>query len=221
MAPERKPDMATAPTQQETVELLHAQREDCIACLNDIVTIHLEIDPPSRIIEADDDECFYRLRKVRLHVQAITGWQMESDVLHLIAPEFRCADNQLKKVFKSMPESFRVNYLGEHGTVAGHFRQRARELREIISSIVHPTPQRLLMSIERGGFYEKKVMPSLFFILWMLMDLALNYADSVAYLSKEPTIEIAPQLTPAYQRLTSVADALEHFPFDEIFGAGE
>lgn len=213
--------MATVPTRQETVELLHAQREECIACLNDIVGIHLELDPPSRIIEADDEECFNRLRKVRLHVQAITGWQWESDVLHLIAPDFRCADNQLEKVFRSMPESFRVNYLGEHGSVAEHFRQRAKKLREIISSIVHPTPQRLLMSIEHGGFYEKRVLPSLFFILWMLMDLALNYADSVAYLSEEPTIEIAPQLTPAYQRLTTVADAFGHFPFNEFFGTGE
>lgn len=208
--------MAMDPNRQVTVQLLDAQREECIACLENIVAVHLEIDPLSRIIEADDDECFYRLRKVRLHVQAITGWHMNSDLMHLIAPEFRCADEQLGKVFKNLPDSFRVNYLGERGTVAGHFRQRAKELREIISSIVHPTPQRLLMPIERGGFYEKKELPSLFFILWMLMDLALNYADSVAYLSEKSTIENAPQVTPAYHRLKSLSTVFEHFPFNEI-----
>lgn len=185
------------------------------------MAVHLEIDPPSRIIEADDDECFYRLRKMRFHVQAITGWNMESDVLHVIAPEFRCADEQLGKLFKSLPDSFRVNYLGKHISVAGHFRQRAKELREIISGLVHPTPQRLPMPIERGGFYEKKELRSVLFIMWMLMDLALNYADSVAYLGEESTIGIATQLTPAYHRLTSISAAFEHFPFDEISRAGE
>lgn len=213
--------MATVPNRQITLELPDAQRKDCIACLEDIVAVHREIDPPSGIIEAEYDECFYRLRKVRFHVQAITGWHMESDVLHVIAPEFRCADDQLKKVFKRMPESFRVNYLGGHGSVAEHFRLRAKELREIISSIVHPTPQRLLMLIERGGFYEKKKLPSLFFILWMLTDLALNYADSIAYLSQESTIEISPKLTLVYQRLTSISAAFEHFPFDEISKTAE
>ncbi len=212
--------MATAPTLQETAELLDVQRKECIACLDDILAVHLEIDPPGCVIKADEDECFYRLRKVRFHVQAITGWNIESDVLHVIAPDYRCADEQLEKVFKRMPESFRVNYLGMHGSVAGHFRQRAKELREIISSIVHPTPNRLLKSVERGGFYEKKELPSLFFILWILMDLVLNYADSVAFLSEESTIEHVPRLARAYQRLKCIAVAFEDFPFDELSTAG-
>ena len=213
--------METVPNRQVTLELLDAQRRECIACLEDIVTVHLEIDPPTRNINVEDDECFYRLRKVRFHVQAITGWQMESDLTHLIAPDFRCADNQLKMVFKRMPESLRVNYLGKDGSVAGQFRQRAKELRRIISSIVHPTPSRLLMTVERGGFYEKKELPSLFIIMWMLMDLALNYADSVAYLGEESTIENARRLARAYQQLKGTSAAFEHFPFDELSPAGE
>lgn len=213
--------MAKDQTRQEKVELLQAQCEECIACLDDLVSIHLKTDPPSRIIEADDDQCFYRLRKARLHVQAIIGWQIEPDVLHVIAPEYRCANNQLEKVFRSMPESFRVNYLGEHDAVAGHFRQRAKELREIVSGFVHPTPQRLLVPLERGGFYESNRVPSIMIQVWMLVDLALNYEASVAYLFGESIAEVAPELTLVFPRIASVVATIGKLYFDEIVRAGE
>lgn len=213
--------MAKDQSRQDTLELLQAQCEECIACLHDIVSIHLKIDPASRIIEADDDECFYRLRKVRLHVKAITAWQIEPDILHIIAPEIRCASDQLEKIFKSMPESSRADYLGEHGTVAGHFGQSGRELREIVSGFVHPTRQRLLVPLERGGFYESNRLPSLMVQLWMLVDLALNYEASVAYLAGESIAEVAPELTLIFPRIASVVANIGDLYFDEVIKAGE
>lgn len=205
MPPGQIAEMAKDQTRQDTLELLQAQCEKCIACLHDIISIHLKIDPASRIIEAGEDECFFRLRKVRFHGQAITAWPIEPDSLHVIAPEIRCASDQLEKIFKSMPESFRSKYFGEQGSVAGHFRQSGRKLREIVSGFVHPTRQRLLVPLERGGFYESNRFPSLMIQLWMLADLALNYEASVAYLAGESIAEVAPELTLTFPRIASVA----------------
>ena len=214
--------MAIVQIKQQTAELLLQQCERCIECLNNVIAFHLDIDPPDRIIEADGDEYFYRLRKALLHVSAITGWQIKSELLHVIAPEIRCANKQLEKVLMRMPESFPVTALGDkEGLAAEQIRQRGKALREIVSGFVHPTPQRLLLPIERGGFYETREVPSLAFIVWMLMDLTLNYTVSVAFLSTDSKTGIPPELTHANERLESVAAAVRDLSFDEIFRAGE
>lgn len=214
-------DMATAQTRQGTIQLLRAQCERCIECLNNLTVIHLELDSPSRVIKLTDDACYYRLRKVLLHVEAIAGWQIETEVLHVIAPEVRCANTQLEKVLVSMPESFRLNYLGEKNSAfAGKFRQVGKGLREIVSGFVHPTPQRLLLPIEHGGFYETNKAPNLVFMFWMLVDLASKYAVSVAYLSDNSKTGNEWEVTTVILRLESAVTAVGGLSFDEIFKAG-
>ena len=214
--------MATAQTRPETVDLLRTQCERCVECLNDLTVIHLGLDAPSRIIESADEACYYRLRKVLLHIRAITGWEIDIEVLHVIAPEVRCANKQLERVLVSMPESFRVNYFGdEDSPFAGKFRKVGKELREIVSGFVHPTPQRLQLPTERGGFFETNKEPSLVFIVWMLVDLASKYAVSVAYLTKDSNTGSARKLTDIFLQLSSVVTTVGDLSLDEIFSAVE
>lgn len=213
--------MAMSHAQQQTLESLRSQFDKCIECLNDLVALHQEIDPPNRTIESTDDECCLRLRKVLLHVQAITAWQYDTEILHVIAPEIRCANKQLEKVLKFIPESYRASDLGKDGSVAGQISQPGGKLREIISGFVHPTPARFFLPIERGGFCETNETRSLLFPVMMLADLAVNYEASVAYLCKESMAGNAPEVTPVFGKIVSIAAAFGDMPLDQIFNAGE
>ena len=46
--------------------------------------------PADRAISADDKEIVYRLRKVLLHVKAVTSRQLDAKAIHVLAPELRC-----------------------------------------------------------------------------------------------------------------------------------
>lgn len=213
--------MAMSKVPPQTVESLRSQFDKFIECLNDLVALHQEIDPPSRTIESTVDECSFRLRKVLLHVQAITAWQYDTEILHVIAPEIRCANRQLEKILKIMPESFGLTVLGKDGSISVQIHRPGGKLREIISGLVHPTPARLFLPIERGGFYETSEAPSLLFAVLMLADLAVNYEASVAYLCKESMAGNAPEVTPVFGKIASIAAAFGDISLDQVFKAGE
>ena len=211
--------MSHAPLQ--TIESLRSQFNKCIECLNDLVALHQEIDPPSRNIESTDDECYFRLRKVLLHVRAITAWHFDTEILHVIAPEIRCANKQLEKILKIMPESFQVSNLDNDDPVPVQIRHPGGKLREIVSGFVHPTPARFFLPIQHGGFYETNEAPSLLFMVLMLVDLAVNYEASVAYLCNETMTGNVPEVTPVFGKIASVTAALEDISLDQVFKAGD
>ena len=213
--------MAMSKAPQQTVETLRSQFDKCIECLNDLVALHQEIDPPNGTIKSTDEECYLRLRKVLLHVQAITAWQYENENLHVIAPEIRCANRQLEEILKIMPESYRVADLGKDDSVSVQIHRPGGKLREIISGFVHPTPTRFFLPIERGGFFETNEAPSLWFTVLMLADLAVNYEASVAYLCKESMAGNVPEVTPAFGKIASIAAALGDIPLEQVSKAGE
>lgn len=213
--------MAMSQASQQTVESLRSQFDKCIECLNDLVALHQEIDPPSRTIESTDDEFYLRLRKVLLHVQAITAWQYETEILHVIAPEIRCANKQLEEVLKTMPESYRVGDLGKDGSVSVQIWRPGGKLREIISGFVHPTPARFFLPIERGGFCETNEAPSVLFAVLMLADLAVNYEASVAYLCNESMTGNLLEVTPVFGKIMSIAAGFGNISLEQVFKAGE
>lgn len=221
MPPDRVADMAPTQDPLQIVESLRAQCEECTECLKEIMTIHIKIDSPSTTNESTDNECFLRLGKVLLHVQAITRWRIEAEVVHVIAPEIRCANKQLKKVLMSIPESFRVKYLGANVSIAGQIRQSDGQLREVLSGFVHPTPQRMLLPIERGGFLETDEAPRLFFLFAMLMDLAVKYDTSVAYLSHQSMNGITAELPPVLEKVASIATTVAELSGDQFFDSGK
>ena len=72
--------------------------------LKDLLGVHFEMGPADRAICAGDEEIVYRLRKVLLHVKAIAGWQLDTEVMHVLAPEIRTADEQIDLVWKKLRE---------------------------------------------------------------------------------------------------------------------
>lgn len=151
------------------------------------------------------------------HAAGLADWNVEGAVHVRADPELSTSlFHQPSRSF-TQQQTFPATALGDkEGLAAEQIRQRGKALHEIVSGFVHPTLQRLLLPIERGGFYETKVVPSLAFIVWMLMDLTLNYTVSVAFLSTDSKTGIPPELTHANERLESVAATVGDLSFDEI-----
>ena len=206
---------------RETVDVLRSQCEKCIECLKDLMVLHLGIDSQGKDIEPTDIECVFRLRKVLLHVRAITGCQLETNTLHVIAPEIRCANEQLQKIFKRKPQVLRANYLGdENNSLVEQIRRNGKTIREIVSPFVHPTFQRLLLPVEHGGLDKPKEVACFFNIFGLLMDLSWNYGVSVAHLADKWKIGTAADSRLILQRVTSAAATIGALSMDEILEEG-
>ena len=102
-------------TREDAVERLSSGCEQCISCLKDLLRVHIEMDPADRVICLDDEEIVYRLRKVLLHVKAITGWQLDTEVMHVLAPELRTANEQIDLVWKKLPKEELSEFLADDG----------------------------------------------------------------------------------------------------------
>ena len=76
-------------TGDEGVGAFRSRCERCLGLLDELARIHLEIDAPTRKIEADEPDVICRLRKVCLHVLAMKGWEIGADVEHVMAMEHR------------------------------------------------------------------------------------------------------------------------------------
>lgn len=186
------------------------------------MVLHLGIDSRGKVIEPTDTECVFRLRKVLLHVRAITGWELETDTLHVIAPEIRCANEQLQEVFKRRPQVLRANYLrDENNSLFEQMRQNRKTISEIVSPFVHPTFQRLLLPIEHGGLDKPREAACFLNLFGLLMDLSWNYGVSVAYLSQEPKFGKAADSRLVLQRVTSAAATVGALPLGEILEEGK
>ena len=176
--------VSTVPNEQSP-ELLRAACEECVACLSELVGVHFDIDPPTRVIGPNDPDCVYRLRKIGLHVKAITGWQLDTFVMHVMAPELRAANEQLDGLWDKATHAMGLEFLNEAaGPTARQAQSSAKTRHELVSSYTHPTPQRLLLSTERGGLGPASDPLYYFTMLVLLADLAFKYAVALEYLSQ-------------------------------------
>ena len=75
--------MRPVETREEAVHRLRSGCEQCISCLKDLLSVHFDMDAADRVICPDDEAIVYRLRKVLLHVKAITGWELDPEVMHV------------------------------------------------------------------------------------------------------------------------------------------
>ena len=73
---------------------------------------------------------------------------------------------------------------GMVGAEAQGTRALAKMRQELVSSFVHPTPQRLLLPSEKGGFAPASDARYYSTLLGLLVELAFRYAISIAYLSQ-------------------------------------
>ena len=177
--------MKNPKTKQEAATMLKSGCEQSVACLNELVAIHFTIDPPNRVIQPTDAECVFRLRKVLLHVKALTSWQFDTDIMHIIAPELRAANYQIGKIWKKTAQKILVDYLeDEDKRFAAWAQPFAKVRQEVVSSYIHPTPQRLLLPGERGGLGKVNEVRYFYNMFVLLDDLVFRYGVSLIYLSR-------------------------------------
>ena len=132
----------------EGIQKLRARCERCRDLLSELTRIHLEVDAPTRRRQADEPDWIARLRKICLHVMAISGWEIGADVEHVMATELRAAYEQMDAVWKRLPATFRLDEMG-----GGWWAEEARN--GMLATYDHPTPQSLMLSPGRGVFFQR------------------------------------------------------------------
>ena len=190
------------PSQQSPV-VLRLACDECIACLKELVDIHFAIDPSDRLIQPTDPDCVYRMRKALLHVNTISVWTLDTDVMHVIAPEIRAAVDEIDDVCEEAAHDLELDDIVEEQASKGT-RRRAKTNREITSSYVHPSPQRLLLPKDRGGLGPGDDQRYYATMLDMLIHLAFRYAVSLAYLSRRLVVGKELPIASMMQRIEAV-----------------
>lgn len=174
---------AVPPTAMPSADTLHSACDECISCLSDLVGIHLAIDPADRVIQSTDAECVYRLRKALLHVKAITRWMVDTDVMHVIAPEIRAAVDQIDSVLEEVDDDWELgDIIKEQASPTARLRAKVR--RENTSSFVHPSPLGLLFAKESGGLAAGDDSWYYATMLDHLAGLAFRYTLAIEHLSR-------------------------------------
>ena len=167
----------------ESTTALRSACDGCISCLNELVNIHLVSDPPDRLIEPTDLDYILRLRKALHHVKAITGWTLDTDVMHVMAPEIREALDQIDRVWEEAAHDLELDDI-VHNQWLKTVRLRAKAHRGTLSAYVHPSPQRLLLRKEDGGLLPGDDRRYYLILLDLLFHVTFRYAISLAYLSR-------------------------------------
>jgi len=184
------------------VALLSACSE-CICRFNELLNIHSAIDPFDRLIQPTDPESMYRLWKAHLHVRAITVWTIDTDAMHVIAPEIRAALDQVDRVWEDAAHDLELDDIAmEEGTRAGRLRAKAN--RETTSAFVHPSPTRLLLPQESGGLLSGDEGRCYGVLLDLLSHLAFRYAISLTYLSRRLGNPQESSIASVTEKLTAV-----------------
>lgn len=188
---------------------LHSICEDCIEDLNRLMHIHLTMDPPHRAIQPSEPDCTFRLRKALLHVQAIIGWEITVEIMHVMAPEIRAALGQLDEIQRETGETAGLDGILGRGSRSA--KQRSKPIHEFTSSYVHSSPQTLLLPLEEGGLVPGDSYRCYAYMANSLLHLASGYAVSLAFLSQRATAgqetaiaEVARRTTTAMNQVLSI-----------------
>ena len=196
-------------------DTLRSGCEECVASLNGLITIHFGMDTPDRMIRPSDGECVYRLRKVLVHVKAITRWEFDTDVMHVIAPDLRAANEQVDEILKKLPRGYLDDLLGvQDKQTARRVQASAKKKQETVSSYIHPTPQRLLLPRDQGGLGELYEFPYWSNMFMFLFDLVLRYAMLLGYLSQLLNAGSEAAVASVMERMRTKVDSIarECFP---------
>ncbi|MDE0132992.1 MAG: hypothetical protein OXN79_11645 [bacterium] len=162
----------------EAIEPIEVQRDRChrhLDVLRDLTRIHVEIDPPTRQIGADEPDWVFRLRKVCLHALAITMWEVNADAVHVIAVELRAAYQQMDVVWKCLPDQYRF---AEDGS---WWPDHARSG---LAAYDHPTMLNLELSLDGGGFSDAEDPRSYLQLALWLGQLGCAYGLALGYLAQ-------------------------------------
>ena len=204
--------MSNLQTREQVVDRLRSGCEQCISNLKELILVQLEMDPPDREIRQDDEEIVYRLRKVLLHIKAITSWHLDIEIMHVLAPEFRTADEQIDMVWKKIPKEQLIDYLADDGkSVIGGRDQLFKFEKQNLSSYIHPTPNRLILGKELGGLGRPDEVRYFVNLFTLLVSLVFRYGVTLGFLSETLGVrkdgEIASVLRMSTKELDSIPKA--------------
>ena len=155
---------------------IRAECERYRHALRELAKIHERIDAPQRIMNEGEPDWIGRLRKICLHVVAITEWEIDADVEHVMAPELRAAYEQMAFVWRELPSELRPAEFD-----GGWWAQEAKS--GLLATYDHPTGMSLARPPELGGFGERHLRSDLQLAQW-LCGLGSGYGPALVYLAQ-------------------------------------
>ena len=159
-----------------------AQCERCRDQIGELARIHLEVDAPTRRMQADEPDWIGRLRKICLHARAIDSWEIGPGVEHVMATELRAAYVQMDAVWKHLPAMFRLDEMD-----GGWWAEEASN--GMLATYDHPTSVSLMFSVGHGGFRNGDNNMTYAQLSVWLGQLGLGYGLALDYLAQELGIE--------------------------------
>ena len=163
--------------------------------LRDFAHVHVRIDTPDRAISADTPDWMLRLRKVCLHVLAISGCDVDVEGVHTMATELRAAYRQMHAVWPCVPAEHRMVEIDR-----GWWDDEARN--GMLARFDHPTPVSLMLPLADGGFDYADNAMGYARVGWWLGRLGLGYGLAVGYLGDVLKVsgDLASQVTELLER---------------------
>lgn len=148
--------------------------EKNITHLRELMALHLAIDGPLRVASRSESESILRLRKAHFHIRAITTWSVSHDVLHVMAPDLRAANEQLiPMVVKHLYENSEPDNLVQQRKV---FDPAKADL----DHFTHPTPFMLIRPQHIGGLGDGPAILSLARLHLLLASLVVDFAAGLS-----------------------------------------
>ena len=182
----------------EPIEVQRAWCEEHRDLLRQLARIHVDIDGRNRRVESDEPDWILRLRKVCLHVVAITKCEVSADGMHVMTTELRAAYEQMDAVWKCLPDEFRFDEDGSWW---------AGEAKDGLAEYNHPTPTSLMLPLARGGFSDSEAPEGYLRLAIWLGRLGCGYGLALARLARvlgsDDQTDIDSRLTAAMENMHS------------------
>ena len=138
----------------------------------------MDIDEPKRMTSTSEPECVFRLRKAHFHIRAITSWAVDTDALHVMAPDIRAAKEQLVPIF--------VEFLNGdlHKDSLVQQQRATKDISELLAHLSHPTPMILIHRRDLGGLGQADTVMYFLQLYWLLCSLVVEYAGGLDVISE-------------------------------------
>ena len=134
---ENKPELSGREILKKLAEACDRQLE----ALRDTRKMHEDLLGPLDTEPGEESDSQLRLRKVYCHVIAITSWQMDRWIFHVMAPDIRAALKQLRHLVRELDRP------GEEQKTSRHFDKLDTQL----ATLTHPTSVNLALLPETNG----------------------------------------------------------------------
>lgn len=142
------------------------------------MAIHLVTDAPQGKATKSEPDCVLSLRKTFFHIHAITSWTVDTEVLHVMAPDIRAAKLQMEPIV--------LSYLcdGPDTTFLAEQRRFGVDLKNRLEIFLHPTPAILIHPRDVGGLGKGNPIVCLSTLYMLLKDLVNDYFVALSVMAE-------------------------------------